>query len=46
MLTDAGRPGKQRDGLIGGSRRDFTEALGEAVYGRIARDQPDSIIAA
>jgi hypothetical protein len=34
------------DGLIGGSRRDFMEALGEAVYARAASDQLDSIIAA
>ncbi|MFM0514953.1 hypothetical protein [Paraburkholderia sp. RL17-373-BIF-A] len=34
------------DGLIGGSRGDFMEALGEAVYARVADDQLDSIIAA
>ena len=34
------------DGLIGGSRGDFMEALGEAVYSRAASDQQDSIIAA
>lgn len=34
------------DGLIGGSRGDFMEALGEAVYARVAADQLDSIIAA
>lgn len=34
------------DGLIGGSRGDFMEALGEAVYARAASDQLDSIIAA
>lgn len=34
------------DGLIGGSRGDFMEALGEAVYARVADDQVDSIIAA
>jgi hypothetical protein len=33
-------------GLIGGSRGDFMEALGEAVYARVAADQLDSIIAA
>ena len=34
------------DGLIGGSRGDFMEALGEAVYARVASDQLDRIIAA
>jgi hypothetical protein len=34
------------DGLVGGSRGDFMEALGEAVYARIAPDQLDRIIAA
>ncbi|MEM5460206.1 hypothetical protein VSR69_35980 [Paraburkholderia phytofirmans] len=34
------------DGLIGGSRGDFMEALGEAVYARVGDDQLDSIIAA
>jgi hypothetical protein len=34
------------DGLIGGSRGDFMEALGEAVYARVAPEQLDSIIAA
>jgi hypothetical protein len=34
------------DGLVGGSRGDFMEALGEAVYARVASDQLDSIIAA
>lgn len=34
------------DGLIGGSRGDFMEALGEAVYSRVAAEQLDSIIAA
>ncbi|MGF6808371.1 hypothetical protein OKW30_003497 [Paraburkholderia sp. Clong3] len=34
------------DGLIGGSRGDFMETLGEAVYARVAGDQLDSIIAA
>ena len=33
-------------GLIGGSRGDFMEALGEAVYALAASDQLDSIIAA
>ena len=35
-----------RDGLIGGTRGDFMEALGEAVYARVASDQLDGIIAA
>jgi hypothetical protein len=34
------------DGLVGGSRGDFMEALGEAVYARVAGDQLDSIISA
>jgi hypothetical protein len=34
------------DGLVGGSRGDFMEALGEAVYARVASDQLDGIIAA
>jgi hypothetical protein len=34
------------DGLVGGSRGDFMEALGEAIYSRVASDQLDSIIAA
>ena len=34
------------DGLVGGSRGDFMEALGEAVYARVAADQLDSIITA
>ncbi|MGF6636502.1 hypothetical protein [Paraburkholderia sp. MM6662-R1] len=34
------------DGLVGGSRGDFMEALGEAVYARVAGDQLDRIIAA
>lgn len=34
------------DGLIGGSRGDFMEALGEAVYARVAADQLDGIVAA
>jgi hypothetical protein len=34
------------DGLIGGSRGDFMEALGEAIYSRVASDQLDSIVAA
>ena len=34
------------DGLVGGSRGDFMEALGEAVDARVAADQLDSIITA
>jgi hypothetical protein len=34
------------DGLIGGSRGDFMEALGEAVYARVAADQLDGVVAA
>ncbi|MGF6696934.1 hypothetical protein OKW38_001546 [Paraburkholderia sp. MM5496-R1] len=34
------------DGLIGGSRGDFMEALGEAVYARVGSDQLDGIVAA
>jgi hypothetical protein len=34
------------DGLVGGSRGDFMEALGEALYARVAGDRLDSIIAA
>ncbi|CAB3732355.1 hypothetical protein [Paraburkholderia rhynchosiae] len=34
------------DGLIGGSRGDFMEALGEAVYARVGADQLDSIVSA
>jgi len=34
------------DGLIGGSRGDFMEALGEAVYAQIAGDQLNRIVAA
>ncbi|CAB3804776.1 hypothetical protein [Pararobbsia alpina] len=34
------------DGLAGGSRGDFMEALGEAVYMRVAGHQLDSIISA
>lgn len=34
------------DGLVGGSRGDFMEALGEAVYERVAGAQLDRIIAA
>lgn len=34
------------DGLVGGGRGDFMEALGEAVYARIDDDQRDSIIEA
>lgn len=34
------------DGLIGGSRGDFMEALGEAIYSRVAGDQLDRIVAA
>jgi hypothetical protein len=33
-------------GLVGGSRGDFMEALGEAVYALAASEQVDSIIAA
>lgn len=34
------------DGLMGGSRGDFMEALGEAVYASIEVGKPDSIVAA
>lgn len=34
------------DGLMGGNRSDFMDALGEAVYARIAGDQLNAIIAA
>jgi uncharacterized protein YgiB involved in biofilm formation len=34
------------DGLVGGSRGDFMEAVGEAVYARVGADQLDSIVAA
>jgi hypothetical protein len=34
------------DGLIGGSRGDFMEALGEAIYARAFSDQLDRIVAA
>lgn len=34
------------EGLVGGSRGDFMEALGEAVYLRAADDQLDDIISA
>ncbi|WP_027210745.1 hypothetical protein [Burkholderia sp. WSM2232] len=34
------------DGLIGGGRGDFMEALGEAVYEHMADEQADGIIAA
>jgi hypothetical protein len=34
------------DGLIGGGRAEFMEALGEAVYSRVASDQLNSIITA
>ena len=34
------------EGLVGGSRGDFMEALGEAVYSRVADDQMDDIISA
>ena len=34
------------EGLVGGSRGDFMEALGEAVYARIANDQLNGVISA
>jgi gas vesicle protein len=34
------------DGLVGGSRGDFMEALGEAIYSRVASDQLDRIVEA
>ncbi|PRX18510.1 hypothetical protein B0G75_14216 [Paraburkholderia sp. BL18I3N2] len=34
------------DCLMGGSRDDFIETLGEAVYARVGSDQQDRIIAA
>ncbi|XUW91193.1 hypothetical protein OH764_30250 [Burkholderia sp. M6-3] len=34
------------DGLVGGSRGDFMEAVGEAVYARVESHQLDGIIAA
>lgn len=34
------------DGMRGGSRADFMEALGEAVYSRIAVEELDRVVAA
>ncbi|WP_244142622.1 hypothetical protein [Paraburkholderia phenoliruptrix] len=44
--TVQGRLGKQREGQIGGSRGDFMEALGEAVYAGVTAAQLNGIVAA